>query len=253
MLEEEWFNGGRTKVYNVSLMAGELKKFVKLLTEMTNEAKIELFPEAMHARLVDDANAALIDLNMNRTAFIEYDVKDATNEDPVVIGVDLVKLSEVIGSAGKLSEVVLEDIKGKIQISFDGMIFKLPALGPGTMRATPRMPTLPFTVKTSIDSEFIRVALKGIKIVGGDVVIATEGTVVNFKSASDDGNSFEFPVTVDGSFEHAESLYAIGYIKTLALFEGEIGVSYGTDIPVVFESVTENMKVLYMIAPRISN
>jgi hypothetical protein len=245
-------NNGGNEMYKVTLMANDLKKFVKLLTEMTNEAKIELFPEAMHARLVDDANAALIDVTMSKDAFIEYDVKDTTNENPMVIGVDLVKLSEVIGSAGKLSEVVLEDINGKIQVSFDGMIFKLPALDPGTMRATPRMPTLPFTVKTNFDSEFIKAALKGIKIVGGDVVIATDGNVVNFKSSSDDGNSFEFPVTVDGSFEHAESLYAIGYIKTLALFEGEIGVSYGTDIPAVFESVTENMKVLYMTAPRIS-
>ncbi len=240
-------------MYKIILMANDLKKFVKLLTEMTNEAKIELLSDAMHARLVDDANAALIDVTMNKPAFIEYDVKDATNENPVVIGVDLVKLSEVIGSAGKLSEVVLEDANGKIQISFDGMIFKLPALDPGTMRQTPRMPNLPFAVKTSVDSEFIKAMLKGVKIVGGDVVIVTEGSVVNFKSCSDDGNTFEFPVTVDGNFEHAESLYAIGYIKTLGLFDGEIWMSYGTDIPAVFESVTDNMTVLYMTAPRISN
>ncbi len=245
-------NNGGNEMYKVTLMANDLKKFVKLLTEMTNEAKIELLPEAMHARLVDDANAALIDINMNKTAFIEYDVNDATNETPVVIGVDLVKLSEVIGSAGKLSEIVIEDTRGKIQVSFDGMIFKLPALDPGTMRQTPRIPVLPFTIKTSIDSELVKAALKGIKIIGCDVVIVAEGEIVNFKSSTDDGNSFEFPITVGGDFKRAESLYSIGYIKTLALFEGEIGVSYGTDIPAVFESVTENMKVLYMTAPRIS-
>ena len=185
-------------MYKLTLMANDLKKFVKLLSEMANEAKIELLPGAMHARLVDDANAALIDVTMNKDAFIEYDVKDVTNENPAIVGVDLVKIGEVIGSAGKLSEVTLEDLKGKIQVSFDGMIFKLPALDPGTMRATPRMPTLPFSVKTNIDSEFIRAMLKGVKITGGDVVIATEGNVINFKSESNDGNSFEFPVTVDG-------------------------------------------------------
>lgn len=240
-------------MYKLTLMANDLKKFVKLLFEMTNGAKIELLQDAMHARLVDDANAALIDATMNKEAFIEYDVKDATNENPVIVGVDLVKISEIMGSAGKLSEVTLEDIKGKIKVSFDGMVFKLPALDPGTMRATPRMPTLPFSVKTSIDSEFIRAMLKGVKITGGDVVIATEGSVVNFKSESNDGNSFEFPVAVDGTFGRAESSYAIGYIKTLSLFEGEIMISYGTDIPAVFENVTENMTVLYMTAPRISN
>jgi DNA polymerase III sliding clamp (beta) subunit (PCNA family) len=245
-------NNGGNEMYKVTLMANDLKKFVKLLTEMTNEAKIELLPDAMHARLVDDANAALIDVTLGREAFLEYDVKDTTTERPIVVGVDLVKLYEMIFSAGKLSEVVLEDVNGKIRISFDGMIFKLPALDPGTMKQTPRMPVLPFSVKTTIDSEFVKAILRGVKIVGGDVVIATDGSIVNFKSSSDEGNAFEFPVTVDGDFEHVESLYAIGYIKTLALFEGEIGVSYGTDIPAVFESVTENMKVLYMTAPRIS-
>ena len=240
-------------MYKITMMANDLKKFVKFLTEMTDEAKIELAPETMHSRLVDPANAALIDVTVNRTAFIEYDVKDATYENPVIVGVDLAKFSDVISSAGKLSEITLEEVKGKIQVTFDGMIFRLPALDPATMRATPRMPTLPFTVKTSIDSEFIKAALKGVKIVGGDVVIATEGSVVNFISESDVGNSFEFPVTVDGNFDNTKSLYAASYILTLALFEGEVGISYGTDIPAVFESVTENMTVLYMTAPRISN
>ncbi len=239
-------------MYKVSLMAGDLKKFVKLLSEMSNEAKIELLPDAMHSRLVDDANAALIDVTLGKESFLEYDVMDTTTENLVVIGVDLVKLSEVVGSAGKLSEVVLEGTKGKIQVSFDGMIFKLPALDPGTMRATPRMPTLPFTVKTCTDSEFIKSVLKGVKIVGGDVVIVTEGNTINFKSESDDGNMFEFPVTVDGNFERAESLYASSYIKTLSLFEGEIVISYGTDIPAVFEHAAGNMKVMYMVAPRMT-
>lgn len=240
-------------MYKVTLMAGSLKKFVKLLMEMSSEARIELLPDAMHSRLIDAANAALIDVVMNRNAFIEFDVSDATNDGPVVVGVDLMKLGEVIGSAGKLSEVTLEDAGGKIQVSFDGMIFKLPALDPGTMRQTPRMPSFSFQVKTLVDSEFVKSALKGIKIVGGDVVIATDGNIMNFKSESEDGNSFEFPVTVDGEFKRAESMYAVEYVMVLALLDGKIGVSYGTDIPAVFESVTENMAVLYMIAPRMSN
>lgn len=238
-------------MYKVTMMAGQLKRFVKLLMEIGNEAKIEFTKETIHSRLLDDANCAIIDVTLNRNAFIEYEPREATFENPVIIGVDLVKLSAAIGPAGKLSEITLEEFNGKTRVAFDGMFFKLPILDPVAMKATCRMPDVAFPVTVEIDSDFFKSVLAGVKIVKGDVVIATEGNTLTFKSDSDDGNSFEFPVTVEGNYEKTESMYADSYIKTAGMFEGEIEMRYGNELPIIFRNFTEEMTTIYMVAPKL--
>jgi proliferating cell nuclear antigen len=229
-------------------MAGELKKFVKLLMEVGNDARLEITKENIHSRIIDEASVAVIDVTLNKTAFIEYE----TGEEQTLLGVDLVKLNEIIGSAGKLSEVALEELDGRIQIAFDGMLFELPLLDAAGIR-TCRVPTVPYTVTFDIDTEFIRSAIRGVKIVGGDVVIEAENETVTFKAKSDTGNSFKFPVVVGGNFDKTVSMYAEAYVKTLSLFEGEVEISYGSDLPMMVKMINENMSVWYMMAPRLLN
>jgi proliferating cell nuclear antigen len=232
-------------------MAGQLKKFVKLLMEMGNEAKIEFTKETMHSRLLDDANCAIIDVWVNKTAFIEYDPGDATFENPVVVGVDLVKLDDIIKQAGKLSEVTLEESSGKIKVTFDGMFFKIKSVDLVSMKANSRIPNIEFPIKVEIDSVFFKSALAGVGIVKGDVVIVTEGNTLMFKSSSDDGDSFEFPITVDGDYSKTESMYSNSYIKTAGMFDGEIEIMYDNEKPIFFRNFTDEMTTIYMVAPKL--
>jgi len=240
-------------MYKVTMVSGTFKKFLKFLSELENEAKVELTADGMHARVVDPANAALIDVTLDKTAFLEYNV------EPTVMGLDLRKINRVIASSGKLSEITLEDVDGKTKISFDGMEFEVKLLAPDTMKATCRIPTIPFTVVCSIDSVFIMSIINGAKSVisddtkttGGDVVIATENDVVTFISESSEGDKFKFPVNVGGNNEVTTAMYAFPYFKVLGMFDGEIELSYGKDIPSFWKSKIEEMTIIYMIAPRI--
>jgi len=234
-------------MYKIALMANDLKKFVKMLMEVGNDARLEITKENIHSRIIDEASVAVMDVTINKTAFIEYECGDGA-----LLGVDLVKLNEIIGSAGKLSEVTLDQLDGRIQISFDGMTFELPLLDVNGIR-TCRIPTIPFTVTFDIDTEFVRSALKGIKIVGGEVVIETENDTVTFKAKSELGHSFKFPVNVGGNFNKTASMYAESYIRTLSLFEGEVEISYGADLPMIVKMINENMAVWYMMAPKLMN
>lgn len=235
-------------MYRVTLMANELKKFVKLLMEVGNDAKLEITKENIHSRIIDEASVAVIDVTLNKVAFIDYECDD----EATLLGVDLLKFNEIIGSAGKLSEVTLDQLDGRIQISFDGMTFELPLLDVNGIR-TCRIPTIPFTVTFDIDTEFVRSALKGIKIVGGEAVIETENDTVTFKAKSELGHSFKFPVNVGGNFNKTASMYAESYIRTLSLFEGEVEISYGSDLPMIVKMINESMAVWYMMAPKLMN
>jgi proliferating cell nuclear antigen len=240
-------------MYKVTTMSGTFKTFLKFLSELENEAKVELTAEGIHARVVDPANAALIDVTLDKAAFLEYNV------EPTVIGLDLGKINRVISSAGKLSEITLEEVDGKTNISFDGMEFEVKLLAPDTMKATCRIPTIPFTVVCSIDSVFIVSIINGaksvisddIKTTGGNVVIATENDMMTFIAESNEGDKFKFPVNVGGNNRATTAMYAFPYFKVIGMFEGEIELSYGKDIPSFWKSRNEEMTVIYMIAPRI--
>jgi DNA polymerase III sliding clamp (beta) subunit (PCNA family) len=246
---------GENKMYKVVLMANDLKKFVKFLTELETEAKVELTEHGIHSRIVDPANAAMLDLTLNKNAFFEYNVGDGNT----VIGIDLEKINKVISSAGKLSEVTFEEVDGKTKISFDGMEFEVKLLAPDTMKQMCRMPNINFTTVCVIDSIFMKSVMAGVKSIVGDdkissgyVVIATQGDTMTFISESNEGDKFRFPIQVGGNNEKAESMYSFGYFKTVGLLEGDIEISYGNELPSVYKNTMGEMSVTYMIAPRIS-
>ena len=234
-----------------TIMAEKLKQILSVLNTVENEMRFELRENGLHVISVDQANAAMIGIVLDKSGFVEWEI----NED-IDIGVDIVKLKSLTNGAGKLSDITIT-INDKMGINFDGMNFKLSMINPTEIKAKPRVPELDLPIKTVIDLDIMKSALKGISTIDGDMVnIVTEGNELMIYSDSKDGlDSFKTdPIGIeDGcNFPKSESMYSLDYMNMLSLLSGEVSMKYNSNMPIVFEYEKDGMKLFYMTAPRIS-
>lgn len=232
-----------------TIMASQLKQVLSILSEVENEMRFELKTDGLYIRAVDPANAAMIDININSSSFVQWDI-----ENDIDVGVDVFKFKNLISDAGKMSDVSVS-IGDKMKVSFDGMNYNLSMLDPSTLRAKPRVPELDLPIKINIDLDIIKSILKGVTKIDGEIVnIITDGNELKLYSDSKNGldDITSDPIEIDGNFEKSESMYSLDYLKLLNLLNGEISMKYNSNMPIVFEYEKDGIKLFYMIAPRIS-
>lgn len=232
-----------------TIMGNQLKQILSILSTIENEMRFELKMDGLYIRAVDPANAAMIDINIDSSSFVEWDV-----ENEIDIGVDVLKFKNLISDAGKMSDVSIT-IDDKMKVSFDGMNYKLSMLDPSTIRAKMQIPELDLPIKINIDLDIIKSILKGVTKIDGEIVnIITDGNELKLYSDSKDGldDITSDPIEIDGNFEKSESMYSLDYLKLLNLLNGEISMKYNSNMPIVFEYEKDGIKLFYMTAPRIS-
>ena len=233
------------------IMAEKLKQILSVLNAVENEMIFELREDGLHTMVVDQANVAMVGVVLDKSGFVEWDVKE-----DIDIGVDIVKLKNLISKAGKLSDIAFV-INDKMGVNFDGMNFNVSMLDPSTVRAKPRIPALDLPIEIVMDLDIIKSALVGISNIDGDMVnLITEGNRLTIYSDSKDGldncKTDSIEISDDSNFPKSESMYSLEYMNVLKLLSGEISMKYDNNMPIVFEYENDGMKLFYMTAPRIS-
>ena len=103
-----------------------LKESVSIISDLVNEARFKITPDAIELVAMDPANVAMVIFKLLSSSFTEYDVKEEQE-----ISINLSNLKQILRRAGANDMLTLEieDNKLKIQLKGDSTrTFNLPLI-----------------------------------------------------------------------------------------------------------------------------
>jgi proliferating cell nuclear antigen len=139
-------------MFKATIDADVLKTAIETLSVLVDEARFRISPEGIVVRAVDPANVAMVSFDLSSDAFDEF------NADDSEIGMDLSKINDIFGVAGKDEKVVMEldEMSQKMSLQLGGLSYTLALLDPSTIRAEPRIPQLELPAEVVLNGRISR-------------------------------------------------------------------------------------------------
>jgi proliferating cell nuclear antigen len=252
-----------TKVVSL-LMPGEtFKDLFGPINAIHTEAILNINPDGISCRVVDNANVAMVSIDFKKDVFDIYKVTE-----PVKLGVDIStayslktmikKGSMVSFEVNKRIDPATKDKEEKTEytysISIEGTTTRYKALDLNTMRKQPNVPTV--DLKTTIDlsaSEFIQGIKDGSKVSDKVALVFDD---VRFSMVFE-GNTTTMNKEVcilKGYGEKTRSLFSMDYLKDMIKILNKkeiIRLSIRTDFPMKITRGGALMETVFLLAPRI--
>src|SRR5659263_516818 len=125
-------------MFKAAINAELLKDAIASLAVIVNEVRFRIKPEGISVKAVNPANIAMVSFELRSSAFDEY------SADELEIGIDLNKITDLLGikDKGDTVRMELEEGNNKLLIDVGGLSYTLSLLDPSTIRAEPRIPQL---------------------------------------------------------------------------------------------------------------
>ena len=161
-----------------------LKDSISIISDLVNEARFKITPNAIELVAMDPANVAMVIFKLLSSSFIEYDVKEDTN-----LALNLSNLKQVMRRAKPNDMVTLELEKEKLNVILKGTTkrtFSLPIID--IEEKEQKIPDLSFPVTITTSTQQFNEAIEDVDIVGESVafiadkekfVVSAEGDMSN--------------------------------------------------------------------------
>lgn len=244
-------------MFKAELKAEILKGLVNVISTVVDEVKFNIRPNAISMRAIDPAHVAMIEIVVDKDAFISYEA------DECEIGIDLDKIKTVLKLAGPGDTILLEHDpdQGRLSFTIGNLVRRMSLVDTSGMN-DPKVPSTEFPVSVKIPIDQL---LKGIR--------ASESISDHLK-ISVDPEGFELSCEGDMDFAslrvpssdlvslNAESgvtsLYPLDYFSNIVkvIAAGTVvEMQLDNDYPVklLFNMAEEHVRVVYFLAPRIEN
>ena len=235
--------------------APALKSVIDCIGSLVEEGQFEIKSDGIHLKAMDPSQISMVSFSMPKTSFVEYNVPEETK-----IGVDIVRLSEVLarGKKGEKAELYIEE--NRLAITFSGTkhkrTFKVPLVE--TANRVNREPRVGTNVAT-VRSDAIKDTLKDARLMSTYVKLHVTPEKFLVDVLSDNGElkaefekgSPEVP-EIHGT-ESVMATYPIQYLEDMvrsASSSAMMKISLGTDMPLKLEYEMEGAKLTYYLAPR---
>jgi len=244
-------------MFRARIDASILRECVDAVLAVVDEARLKIGGEAWKVRAVDPANVALVDLELKREAFDEYNTEgEAEGEGEKVIGIPFDKLREVLRFA--VGDVSLDIGDDKIALQSSAYAYTLSLLDPSSLRGEPKIPELEFSTRVVVDADDFKKVLKAAEKISDQIAIGVQNNTF-FVEAEGDMETMRYSLHKDElghlSGGDCRSLFSLEYLAAMAKgFASDTLTLYiSTDHPLKmeFEIADGNGKVVYMLAPRI--
>lgn len=235
-----------------------LKHSIDAISNMVDEVGIKVTSEGMTLRAMDPAHVALVDFELKNGAFDEYDASE-----PLVLGVDLARLNTILKRAGAEDNISLEhDSENnalKIRIkNASTRTFNLPLIEVSEEEL--KVPDLDFPGTVEINSKIISEGIKDAEIVSDHVILKTDEGNLYITARGDLGN-VEVKVSKDEAItfdvkQGASSMFSLEYLKDMIKasdIASTVKISLGDNIPVKMEFLAQDVRLSFLLAPRIES
>lgn len=234
-----------------------LKDAIASLAVIVDEVRFKIKPEGISVKAVDPANVAMVIFELSSSAFDEYSAEECE------IGIDLNKITDLLGIADKNEtvRVELEEGKHKLLIDVGGLSYTLSLLDPSTIRAEPRVPQLELPAKVVMNGADLRRAVKAAEKISDHMLMGVSDDTF-FMEAKGDTDQVRLEMgrdqLIDLKAGEACSLFSLDYLTDIVKPTNkvnEVSLSLGRDFPVIidFEIANSTGRISYLLAPRIES
>jgi proliferating cell nuclear antigen len=176
------------------------------------------------------------------------------------LGIDLRRLIELIGMAGKDDTIKLDldEHTHKLRISMGGLEYTMALIDPVSMRKSPNVPELDLPAEIKVSSNKFKQMVKAAGMVGDNMTIGIDEETV-YMEAKGDSDAVRLDITegdlVSLKSAHVSGTYSLDYLNDMSKGIGaasEMTINLGRDLPMVIDfSPYPRCDVIYLLAPRI--
>jgi len=239
---------------------GYLKDSISIISELVNEARFKITPDAIELVAMDPANVAMVIFKLLSSCFTEYDVTSETE-----IAINLNNLKQILKRAKPSDMLSLEvTAENKLQIKLKSKstrTFSIPIIELDEREQ--KIPDLSFPISIETNSSILNDAIEDVDIVAESVtltaekdkiVIAAEGDLskANIEINADDDTK----ITADTS-DKIKSKYSIEYLKKMmagSKLTSNVVMHFNKDYPLKMEyKVVDKLLLAFILAPRVEN
>jgi len=246
----------RLKMSDVKL----LRDVLTAISTLIDEGTFNLSPEGIKLRSMDPSRVAMVDFEMQKTAFEEY-VSDQNGKICINLG-ELLKLLKRAGRDEDI-EILLDESTGQLVITIQGKYmrrFRMPTLE--AMEDEVPTPKVTFNAKVTLTTDGLRQSLEDVALVSDHVRMETDGEKFMMSGKGDImGANIELEKGSDALLslevkEPSKATYPLSYlsdiVKAASATSDVVSLEFSTDMPVRLDfKQPYDGTLVYYLAPRI--
>ncbi len=241
-------------MFKAVINAETLRDAIEAVSSLVDEVKFSLSESGIELKAVDPANVAMVSLKIGAEAF------DYFKATPGEIGVDLVRLSDVLSMAdkGETVQLELDEESHKLKIGVGSLSYTLSLIDPTAIRKEPRIPELDLPAHVTLPGGELRRAVKAAEKVSDHVILGVSDEGFYMEAKGDiDSLKLKIPSTELLGMKpgEARSLFSLDYLEDMSKSigkAGEVTLELGIDYPLrVHFRVGQSVEINYLLAPRI--
>ena len=239
---------------------GYLKESISIISDLVNEARFKITPNAIELVAMDPANVAMVVFKLLSSSFIEYDVKK-----DIEIAINLANLKQVLRRASPKDMLTLEmDDDNRLKITLKSnttRTFNLPIID--LEEKEQKVPDLKFPVTVKTSSSILNEAIADVDFVGESVSFIAEPKKFTLQ-AEGDLNQAKIDIKEDETTkvnmngdERVKAKYSIEYLKKMingSKLSEDVVIQFNNDYPLKLDyKKVDKVMLSFILAPRVEN
>ncbi|MBI2557865.1 proliferating cell nuclear antigen (pcna) [Candidatus Woesearchaeota archaeon] len=237
-----------------------LKESISIISDLVNEARFKITPNAIELVAMDPANVAMVVFKLLSSSFTEYDVKN-----DIEIGINLSNLKQVLRRASQKDMLTIEvDADNRLKITLKSSTtrtFNLPIID--LEEKEQKVPDLKFPITIKTSSSILNEAIADVDVVGESVAFIAEPKKFTLQ-AEGDLNQAKIEIKEDDSTkvntnsdEKIKAKYSIEYLKKMingSKLSDDVVIQFNKDYPLKLEyKSVDKVMLSFILAPRVEN
>ena len=237
-----------------------LKESISIISDLVNEARFKITPDAIELVAMDPANVAMVVYKLLSSSFTEYDVKK-----DIEIAINLSNFKQILRRASSRDMLTLEldaDNRLKIELrSSTTRTFNMPTIE--LEEKEQKVPDLKFPVSIRTSSSVLNEAIADVDVVGESVAfiaepkkftLQAEGDLSQAKIEIKEDEETKISTHTD---EKVKAKYSIEYLKKMingSKLSDEVVIQFSKDYPLKLEyKSVDKVMLSFILAPRVEN
>jgi proliferating cell nuclear antigen len=236
-----------------------LRDSVAIISELVNEVRFKITPDAIELVAMDPANVAMVIFKLFSSCFTEYDVKKASE-----IAINLSNLKQILKRAGANDMLTMEvTSENKLQVMMKGTstrTFSLPIID--LQEKEQKIPELNFAITINTPCSVFSSAVEDADIVAESVSMVADDKKLTINAEGDlsqakvEIKGDDTKITASGK-DTVKAKYSIEYLKKMlggSKFADEVELSLNNDYPLKLEyKVVDKVQLAFILAPRVES
>jgi proliferating cell nuclear antigen len=236
------------------------KDVLNAISTIIDEATFTIDPDGIKLRAMDPSRVAMVDFEMRRASFDEYEINEASK-----VCVNLSELLKLLKRSGKEDtiELSLDEETGHFLVKIIGRYtrtFTMPVLE-ASEEEVPE-PKITFNAKVTLTTDDLNETLKDAALVSDNVRIETDGENLMMNAKGDvAGAKIEIKKGSDALIsieakEPAKATFSLSYLTDIVKAASDtsdiVTLEFSTDMPLRLDFKQRyDGKLVYLLAPRI--